>query len=283
VMIQAPWLITDETKGGAVIGKFYDFDGERRMPRGAYGAALAFVLEHHVFPECWVVRRDALPSLTGPIPRFAYSYFVMLAQALAKGDVLFSPEPHIAATGVSAGGHVGHAEAMESWDVYRGGLEWLASCARQQAPDGFPDAGALGGAIQEFVFQRMAVAARLQAHAGNWPEAYQLLRRLHAYGLVPQIDYVPNDVAVLAAIQTAILEAAELGADVVVMPEGVPDNILAQMKPAAGVRVIRAAQAAPDDARRACGSLGQTPDPALRPQDFALDIVAAMERFPLFS
>src|SRR5204863_9328301 len=98
VMLQAPWLLTDETKDNAVIGKFYDFEGEWRFETGQYGNALAFVLQNHVFPECWLVRRSALPAMSGPIPQFTYSFFVMLANALQKGDVLFCPEPHLAAT-----------------------------------------------------------------------------------------------------------------------------------------------------------------------------------------
>ena len=36
-------------------------------------------------------------------PRFAYSYMCMLAHALGKGEVLFCPEPYVAATAVSVG------------------------------------------------------------------------------------------------------------------------------------------------------------------------------------
>ena len=60
VMIQAPWLLTDETKDNAVIGKFYDFEGEWRFETGQYGNCLAFVIQNHVFPECWVMRRSAM-------------------------------------------------------------------------------------------------------------------------------------------------------------------------------------------------------------------------------
>ncbi|MET0295404.1 MAG: glycosyltransferase family 2 protein, partial [Phenylobacterium sp.] len=79
MMIQAPWVLVDETRDGAIIGKFYDFEGEHRFGRGDYGGALAFVLEHHAFPECWLMRRSALPAIAGAVPRFTYSYFCMLA------------------------------------------------------------------------------------------------------------------------------------------------------------------------------------------------------------
>ncbi|HTI66442.1 MAG TPA: glycosyltransferase [Caulobacteraceae bacterium] len=283
VMIQAPWFLVDERKTNAVIGKFYHLQGESRFERGAFAACLAFVIEHHVFPECCLIRRSALASIAGPTPRFTYGYFAMLANALRKGDVLFCPEPHVAATAVArgAGEKVGNSEAMDSWDVYRGGLELLASCARQYDPAGAADAAAVGAAITGFVCERMAVAARLQAHAGNWSNAYQILRRLHAYGLTPAIDFPPDDVAVFAAVETMLLECAQRGASEVVVEDTVPDHVLERMNPVAGVRVIRAEAVGAGDVRRAFCSVGAAADPAMRGQDFSFDIVAAIERFPL--
>ena len=156
--------------------------GEWRFESGQYGNCLAFLIQNHIFPECWVMRRSAMASIAGPNTKFTYSFFAMLAHALGKGAVLFSPEPHLMATAVSRGADVqaGNSEAMESWDSYRGGLELMASYARQFNPGALPDAAAVGGAILSFVCERMAVAARLQAAAKNWSNAYQILRRLHA-------------------------------------------------------------------------------------------------------
>lgn len=283
-MIQAPWLLTDETKDNAVIGKFYDFEGEWRFETGQYGNCLAFVLQNHAFPECWLMRREAMPSIVGPIPRFTYSYFNMLAHALGKGTVLFSPDPHIAATAIhkGSGAQVGNSEAMESWDAYRGGLELLASYARQFNPGALPDPVVLGGVIQDFVNERMAVAARLQAHARNWSNAYQILRRLHAYALTPQIGIDHDDIARLAAIETALVECGQLGASEIVVADSVPDHVLNRMNPIESPRVIRLDAIAPNDARRAYCTLGETPDGSMRPQDVSCDIVQVMERFPIF-
>jgi hypothetical protein len=283
-MIQAPWLLTDETKDNAVIGKFYDFEGEWRFESGQYGNCLAFVIQNHVFPECWLMRRSAMPSIAGPTPRFTYSFFAMLAHALGKGDVLFCPEPHIAATAISKGSnaHVGNSEAMESWDTYRGGLELLASYARQFNPGALPDAAAVGGAILSFVCERMAVAARLQAGAGNWANAYQILRRLHAYELMPQIGIAHDDVARLAAVETALLECSQRGASEIVVGESVPEHVLNRMNPIDGVRFIRADAVGSADIKRAYCAVGAAPDASMREQDFSCDIVLAMERFPIF-
>lgn len=284
VMIQAPWLLTDETKDNAIIGKFYDFDQEWRFETGQYGNCLAFVLQNHVFPECWLMRRSAMPSIAGPSPRFTYSFFNMLAHALGQGDVLFSPEPHLAATAIhkSPGAQVGNSEAMESWDTYRGGLELFASYARQFNPGALPDPVTMGGAIQDFVNERMAVAARLQAHARNWSNAYQLLRRLGAYELTPQIGIDRDDVARLAAIETALVECGQLGAVEIVVADSVPQHILDRMNPIEGARVIRLNAIASDDVRRAYCTLGEAPDASMRPQDLSCDIVRVMGRFPIF-
>ena len=282
VMIQAPWLLMDETKDNAVTGKFYDFDGARRFETGQYGNCLAFVIENHVFPECWLVRRSALPSIAGPAPRFAYSYFFMLAHALSRGDVLFSPEPHIKATAVAKGGnaHIGNAEAMESWDTYRGGLELMASYARQFNPGALPDAAGVGAAINLFVCERMAVAARLQAHAQNWSNAYQILRRLHAYEFQPHIGVDHDDVARLAAVETALVECAQRGAEEIVVGEAIPAHVLDRMNPIAGSAFVRADALGSHHVKRAYCGVGE-PDPALQ-VDFSCDIVPAMDRFPIF-
>ena len=284
VMIQAPWLMVDETKDNAVIGKFYDFDGEMRFGGGQYGPCLGFVIQNHVFPECWLMRRSAMPSIAGPSPRFTYSFFAMLAHALGKGDVLFSPEPHIAATAVSKGSntHVGNREAMESWDVYRGGLELLASYARQSNPAAAPDAAAVGASVLAFVCERMSVAARLQAQARNWSNAYEILRRLHAYGLMPQIGVDHDDVARLAAIETALLECSQLGASEIVVGDNIPEHVLTRMNPIEGVRCIRPDAIGADDVKRAYCQVGEATDAAMRPQDFSCDIVVTMDRFPTF-
>ncbi|MFL5295690.1 MAG: glycosyltransferase family 2 protein [Phenylobacterium sp.] len=282
VMIQSPWLLMDETRDNAVIGKFYDFDGDWRFLSGQYGNCLAFVLQHHVFPECWIMRRSAIPSIAGPIPKFAYSFFHMLANALWKGDVLFCPEPHLAATAIAKGANakVGNAEAMESWDVYRGGLELMASYARQFNPGALPNATSVGGVITDFVCERMAVAARLQVHARNWSNAYQILRRLHAYELRPDVGVEHDDIARLAAIETAFVECGQLGAGEIVVAADIPDHILERMNPVEGAALVRIAGA--DAVRRAYCSLGAAADAAMGEQDFCCDVLKVMERFPIF-
>jgi len=283
VMIQAPGLLMDETQDNAVIGKFCYFEGEWRFESGQYGNCLAFVIQNHVFPECWLMRRSAMPSIAGPTPQFAFSFFCMLAHALGKGDVLFCPEPHIAVTAVAKGSnvHVGNSEAMESWDVYRGGLELMASYARQFNPGALPDAAAVGAAINTFVCERKAVAAKLQAHTGNWSNAWQILRRLHAYELTPDVGMDYDVIARLAAVETALVECAQRGAGEIVVGDGVPDHVLDRINPIEGVRFVRASEPATPGVRRAYCGVGE-PDPAIA-VDLACDIVPVMDRFPVFA
>jgi hypothetical protein len=172
---------------------------------------------------------------------------------------------------------------MESWDIYRGGLETLASYARQGEPGALADAAAVGGAILAFVCERMTVAARLQAHARNWSNAYEILRRLHAYGLTPQIGVDHDDVARLAAIETALLECSQLGASEIVVGESIPEHVLSRMNPTGGARLIRPAGVSADDVKRAYCQVGAAADASMRPQDFGCDIVVTMDRFPVFS
>lgn len=283
VMIQAPWLLMDETKDNAITGKFYDFDDEeQRFETGQFGNCLAFVIQNHVFPECWVVRRSALPAIVGPVPRFTYSYFFMLAHALSNGDVLFSRAPHIVATSVAKGAnvHVGNTEAMESWDTYRGGLELMASYARQFNPGALPDAAGVGAAINLFVCERMAVAARLQAHAKNWSNAYQILRRLLAYEDQPDVGVDHDDIARLAAVETALVECAQRGAEEIVVGDAIPDHVLERMNPIPGAPFIRKDKLGSHHVKRAYCGVGE-PDPSLE-VDFSCEIVSAMDRFPTF-
>lgn len=284
VMIQAPWFLVDETKDGAVTGKFYDFEAEVQFERGQFANCLGFVIQKHVFPECCLIRGSALRDIAGPTPRFTYSFFAMLANALTQGDVLFSPEPYLLATAIAKGtnAHVGNTEAMEAWDVYRGGLELLASYARQFNPGVLPDAASLGDAIQGFVFTRMVAAARLQARARNWSNTYQILRRLHAYELVPQLGIEPDDVARLAAIETTLLELAQLGAREIVVSAGIPDDVLAGFNAIDGVSFVRDPAVRAAKTKRGYCLLEDPPPASMRPQDLCCDVGQTMARFPLF-
>lgn len=284
VMIQAPWFLVDETRDNAVTGQFYHLEGEQGFARGQFANCLGFILQKDLFPECWIVRGSALPRINGPNPRFAYSFFAMVANALLQGDVLFCPEPYLLVTAVSAGDnfHEGNTEAMEAWDMYRGGLELLASYARQFNPGVLPDAGSLGDAIQAMIFNRMAVAAKLQVQARNWSNAYEILRRLHAYEISPSIGMDHAYLARLAAVEVSILELVQRGATEIVVSANVSDEVLAGFRAADGVRLIRAGEVSPQDQRRGYLRLDEPEPEDMRSQDISAEVVSTMARFPVF-
>lgn len=284
VMIQAPWFLIDETRDNAVTGQFYQLEGEQGFARGQFANCLGFILQNDLYPECWILRGSALPRINGPNPRFAYSFFALLANALMQGDVLFCPEPYLLVTAVSEGDnvHVGNNEAMESWDTYRGGLELLASYARQFNPGVLPDAGSLSDAIQGMIFNRMAVAAKLQVQARNWSNAYEILRRLHAYEISPNIGIDHAALSRLAAVEISLLELAQRGASEIVVSANVSDEVLAGFTVPDGVRMIRADGIGPDEARRGYLRLDEPEPASMRPQDISSDVVSTMARFPVF-
>ncbi len=281
VMLQAPWFLMDETKDNAIIGKFYDFDGDRTFAEGDYAGCLDFVLKHHVFPECWLIRRDIVPAVIGPAPRFAYHFFNVLTRALGLGPVMFSPDPHILATAVTRNGapQEGNTEVMEGWDRYRGGLEYMASHARQFQPGSMNDVVGFAQKAQMFTLQRMAVAARINAAAHRWSDAYHIQRRVHAYGAQAPTMVSPMDLARLASMETAALECASLGAKRVLFPTQVSDDLISLLDVPAGVTFGRCAGAKPDGQPAAWCHVG-TPDvvPA-QGGFFGYDLLPGMHRF----
>lgn len=86
----------------------------------------------------------------------------------------------------------------------------------------------------------------------------------------------------LAAVETALLECAQLGATEIVVGDSVPDHVLDRMRPIEGARFIRETDIGADDAKRGYCGIGGEPVASMREQDFSGDIVLAMERFPIF-
>jgi hypothetical protein len=280
VMVQAPWFLMDENQDNAIIGKFYDIEAERVIAEGDYAGCLGFVLKHHIFPECWLIRRSAIPSVIGPAPRYAYHFFNVLTRALGLGPVLFSPDPHIMATAMTKGAthQEGNAEVMEGWDRYRGGIEYLASHARQFQPGALADPAVLAQATQEFTLQRMVVAARFNAFARKWGDAYHLQRRLHAYGVLAPLPVAGQDLARLAALEAAFAECVHLGARRIIVPEPVSPELIARLEPPAGVTIVQGGGPA-DDGITAWCHLGGAAPAGLGPRDFAFDLMPGVHRF----
>ncbi len=282
VMIQSPWFMLDETQNDAVIGKFYDFPTPTRFDKGRFTQCLQFLLQHHVFPECWLMKREIVRQAYAMPNGFAYSYFTMLARALSLGDVLFTPEPHVMATAIAKGAnqHAGNGEAMQSWDCYRGGLEVFASYARLFEPGVTIEPASLASALQSFTMLRMQVAARLHAGARNWSNAWHLDRRLLAFGFDQPIGVERADLGKLAAIETAVAETAVLGATTMIVDDRVVDTLLGMLKLPDGITLARIDAPEPTEGRRGILWLGEPPAGIARPDDVVCDLFAVLNRFP---
>lgn len=281
-MIQAPWFMVDEVTD-SVIGKFYELDGEHRFARGDFAQCLAFMIEHHVFPETYLIRKSAVErSICIPHP-FAYNFFTNITRALCQGDVLFAPDPHVMITAISRGDneHVGNRETMECWDRYRGGLEFLTSFAREFQPGLNLDRDALAIALQGFTEKRMAVALRLQMSAKHWANAYHLDRRLLCYGTNVLPPEARTTMTRLAALDTAVQEARLLGVRDLVIDDRVNDATIAELSIDPDLQISRASTVDPNDARRR-GVLwigDDCPAGLLRDGDALISLVAIVDRF----
>lgn len=281
VMWQAPWILLDETRDDAVIGQFYHFDQPRLFRPGEHGRCLDFVLAHHVFPESYILRTDAIPRIISPLHEHAFVFFTQLSRALDVGSVLFSPKPFARMTAVHKGEnvHAGNTEAMMGWDRYRGGLEYMAARARTG------DASALGDMptflirMQQFVCQRMTVAVNLHRAARNWRDVHYLTRRLAAYGVAmpptPDLEHLHA----LAALQTCFAEARMLKREIVVLDPKVPEMFVENLAKGSLLPIERPGAVAEDGRARAHVVLGGRPDWPIADSDIVIDLQAAIEQY----
>jgi hypothetical protein len=279
-MIQAPWFLLNEYQNNQIVGLSYQFEGERLFRRGEHGACLGFVLDHHVFPEWFIIRRDIATEIVAPASKAGYHFFAHLAHALDLGDILFAPEPYAIVTAISRGGpqHVGNSETLWGWDEYRGGLEYLAGYARRTDPASLPDH--LGARLQTFCNIRMEVALRLHLGERNWFTAWHLDRRLAAHGIDPLSAAIRLELASLAGMEATIIEAVALGLsriaieddafalfrEVIKLPDGVTIEALSDSAVTAAPRAVIAKERA---------------TLTLEADDVFVDLGAAMRRFRL--
>lgn len=276
-MVQAPWFLLNEYQNNQITGLSYQFEGERLFRRGEHGACLGFVLDHHVFPEWFIIRRDIATEIVAPPNKAGYHFFAHLAHALDVGDILFAPEPYAIVTAISRGGpqHVGNSETLWGWDEYRGGLEYLAGYARRSDPASLPDN--LGARLQAFCNIRMEVALRLHLGERNWFTAWHLDRRLAAHGVTSLAPATRLELASLAGMESTIVEAVALGLtriaieddvfalfrEVIKLPDGVTIEALSDSPADAGPRAVIAKER---------GEL------TLEKDDIFIDLGAAMRR-----
>ncbi|WP_439576140.1 glycosyltransferase family 2 protein [Phreatobacter sp.] len=279
VMLQAPWLLIDETRGGASRGTFYRHPQEELFGCGEHARCLDFLMKHHVFPEWFIVRSQAMAEVIEGGNPFVFHYFAHLARALTVGDVLFTPEPFARVTAISSGAneHSGNSETMDGWDRFRGGLEYFASFA-PPPPDEQP---AFIRRLQDFTARRMQIAAGLHVTARNWSHAYHLDRRLRAHGLNGFDPEMRPVVSGLAAIEAIVAEARAQARRLVVLDDMIADDTLESLGPRVREAIIRRRDprvAGP--APKAFALIKPPPEALLGPDDIIIDLAAAFRRCP---
>jgi glycosyltransferase involved in cell wall biosynthesis len=283
VMVQAPWMLIDETRDNAEMGTFYRIAGERLFRQGEHQACLDYMLDHHIFPEWFIIRTSVVHDVIEPVTPYAFHYFAHLARALTVGSVLFAPEPFARVTAISKGGvnHTGNSETMDGWDRFRGGVEFFASFI-EPAPLADPVASApLLRRFQNFTIKRMQVAINLHIHAGNWSHAYHLDRRVRAYGQPGCHPDMRPVVAGLCALETLVAEAKAQARHLVVLDDMIADDTLESLQPKVREAFIRrrdprAAAATP----KAFALMSPPPANLVGPDDIVLDLHAAFRRAP---
>ncbi|WP_296574813.1 glycosyltransferase [Phreatobacter sp.] len=283
VMVQAPWMLIDETRDNAEMGTFYRITGERLFRRGDHAACLDYMLGHHIFPEWFIIRTDMVHDVIEPVTGFVFHYFAHLARALTVGSVLFAPQPFARVTAISKGGvnHSGNSETMDGWDRFRGGIEFFASFI-DPAPLADPEQAApLLRRFQDFTLKRMQVAINLHVNAGNWSHAYHLDRRLRAYGWDGVHPDMRTVVSGLCAIETLVAEARAQARHLVVLDDMIADDTLESLTPAIRAAIIRRRDPrAASPAPKAFALMQPVPEDLLGPDDIVLDLPAAFRRTP---
>ena len=241
VALYAPWFQIDETRDNATIGQFFAIPEIARFGRDDLHAAISLVLDHHVFPEFAIFRRDRLASIVDLNQDQAYWAFVWMTRALEQGEIVFMTEPFARITAISLNdkGHQGNEEVMVAWDRYRGGLEYaIAPLVESDALDA-SDHQLLRAKVDHFVAQRMGIAAQFNRSARNWIEAYLINRRLTFSGMPSFRDKDAQDVRILAAVQSGVREAFRLGADRLAVDTMLPDALIAMLPPGERDRLTR--------------------------------------------
>jgi poly(ribitol-phosphate) beta-N-acetylglucosaminyltransferase len=192
VITYAPWLLYDLVDQRSQ-GQFYQVPHDLRIGRGQHGELLGYILRHHVFPEIYVARTDAMMRLMPRVNDIAFYAFAQAADYLAQGAVSIRARPfYVSMTRYFADenrSQVGNGEVEIAWDRYRGGLEYLM--ARAGDGIGVEERAGFHLRIQQMIAVRMSVAIRLRHLNQRDPiDTHALAMRLKGMGY-EQLLHVP--------------------------------------------------------------------------------------------
>lgn len=180
----APWVLYD-LPSDKKLGLFYTHPDDFLVPQGDHRALLDGVLQHRIWPEIGIVRRQLLHRVMPRVPEHAFYAFVHAGEYLSRADVVFLKDPFYVFVVRHFNGdkraQTGTQEAMQAWDRYRGGLEYLMSrFASTLAPE---ERNAYLTRISSFIGERMAMAVKLRLKNRADPvDTFYLAARATALG-----------------------------------------------------------------------------------------------------
>ena len=203
-VVYAPWHLHDLVSNQSR-GQFYQQEEDRLIEKGDHHGLLAFLLQHSVFPEIYIYRRDVWQAVQPRVNEQAFYAFVHAAEFLAQTRLLFHKRPYyVSITNYFPGEYreqVGIIEVEGAWDRYRGGLGYILSRIPHDTL-GKEKLNQFAAQIQHVIAQRLSVALRVRlAKQRDMIENYYLSSRLHALGYA-QLAAVPHkNIALSAALQ----------------------------------------------------------------------------------
>jgi poly(ribitol-phosphate) beta-N-acetylglucosaminyltransferase len=197
-VVFAPWKLFDLVAQQDQ-GQFYAVPHDLRIEQNQHGELLDHVLRHHIFPEIYIARRDAVQRLMPRINEHAFFAFVNAADYLSLGAVLIQKEPfYVAITRYFADderSQAGNDEVEVAWDRYRGGLEYMLARAGKQIA--VEERAGFHLRIQKMIAVRMSVAVRFRhAKKRNPLDTYYIASRLKGMGYE---ELLPVPMATLAS------------------------------------------------------------------------------------
>lgn len=182
--VYAPWILHDLVKNQN-LGQFYHQPNDILIPKDNHLLLTETVLNLRAFPEIGVFRRVCWERVVQKVPNMAYWAFVFPSLYVSIGDILFSCRPfYISITKYfhdDSRSQLGNEDAEKSWDVYRGGLEFMLSRAVKMMTR--EKHLAILGLINDFISERISVALRLKINSGRDDiDIYHLGCRLRGLG-----------------------------------------------------------------------------------------------------
>lgn len=182
VAYYAPCQLWDEVNQKSVFEAFYNPGGPSTFESSPHGkvSLFNFVCARHVWPEHAIYRRSALEKILASRSPNAYWCFTDLANAINAGPVHFHDKPYyrnITAHPVGDRQKLGDQQCLTEFDLYRAGLEVMAFelFVGLEIPN--EQYHSISKMIQQFIWLRLEVAARLYGAQGRVTEAMVLHKR----------------------------------------------------------------------------------------------------------